>query len=55
VPRSGRAGASVPRAAAGGPLSVPVAGRQGGTGPRTRRGPAQGAGDRLRRPPERPA
>jgi hypothetical protein len=49
VPRAGRAGAGVRGAAAGGPLPVPVVGRQGGTGPRARRGPAQGAGGGLRR------
>jgi transposase-like protein len=31
-----------------------VAGRQGGTGPRTRRGSPQDASDRLQGPPERP-
>jgi Transposase, Mutator family len=49
TPRWGVAGA-----AAGGPLPVPVAGRQGGTGPRARRGPPQGAGDRRRRACQRP-
>jgi transposase-like protein len=53
-PGAGRAGRRVPGAAAGGPLPVPVAGRQGGTGPRARRGPAQGVGDRRRRAPQRP-
>jgi transposase-like protein len=52
--RAGRAGAGVPGAAFGGPLPVPVAGRQGGTGPRARRGAAQGAGDGLRRARQRP-
>jgi Transposase, Mutator family len=54
LPRPGRAGQRVPRAAAGGLLPVPVAGRQGRTGPRARRGAPQGAGDRLRGPPQRP-
>ena len=44
-----RAGRGVPRAAAGGPLPVPVAGRQGREGPRARGGVRQKApGDRLR-------
>src|SRR5919199_375226 len=48
VPRPGRAGPSLRGATLGGRLPVPVAGRQGGAGPRAGRGQAQGAGDRLR-------
>src|SRR5512132_408232 len=47
VPWAGRAGQGVLRAAAGRRLSLPVVGRQGRAGPRTRWGASQGAGDRL--------
>jgi hypothetical protein len=42
VPRAGHSGAGVSGAATGGPLPLPVAGCQGGAGPRARRGPPQG-------------
>ncbi len=47
--RPRRAGAPLPRAAAGGRLPVPLAGRQGGARARAWRRASQGAGGRLRR------
>src|SRR5215510_9249397 len=51
VPWPGRAGPGLPRAALGGRLPLPVAGRQDRAGPRAGWGAPQGPGDRLRRPP----
>ena len=47
--RPRRAGAPLPRAPARGRLPLPLAGRQGGAGPRARRRASQGARGRLRR------